>query len=546
MVLAPLGGISLLWNSLLAHVILGEGFSNSMMVGTVLIATGAVLIAIYGVVPDGNHSLDELLALWKRPAFVAFFSVVCLLVVTVLVVAHIGVWRAGRSANDGIYLPADDAVESEPPSNYASPCSTAAIPFRPTAPQHMDSSPSIHSALHSKVVRFASILDDSDGFEGGTAAEPHRVLTLCGLAFAAASGTLSGLCLVLAKGSVELVISTIDYWRTGRGQNEFARPETWFLVAGLAVAAILQLVYLNYSLTFASPALICPLAFCFFNLASIFDGLVFYDQLGRLATHQVILVSLGVVILLLGVWIVSAIQPGGHIEVGTWVEDEMDDDVSVLVAEPDELEAGEGATLLGSNGDEAHLHHEPLELGLDPSHSPPPSPLIESPLSPTQRRRRPRYGTLIPELGSTSHPAMPTGFAFGIGAASPGFALRSNSINHGHGRRGSVSSRSRSNSHSASVAPVVIGRRVSDEHLGLSGVAPIWEEEGSGVRRGRVRPLSLPTAPSPGMLASAPPLDSVEHALADWDTPRERERDRWFRWPVSLWRREGQVKLPEA
>ena len=91
-----------------------------------------------------------------------------------------------------------------------------------------------------------------------------------GLAFATASGTLSGMSLVLAKAAVELLVITINYARTGRGENQFVRAQSWFLVAGLGIGAILQLVYLNYSLTFASPALICPLAFCFFNLSSIF------------------------------------------------------------------------------------------------------------------------------------------------------------------------------------------------------------------------------------------------------------------------------------
>jgi len=76
--------------------------------------------------------------------------------------------------------------------------------------------------------------------------------------------------LILAKAAVELLVLTLDWWRTGNGENQFVRAESWFLVGGLVVGAVLQLVYLNYSLTFASPALICPLAFCFFNLSSIF------------------------------------------------------------------------------------------------------------------------------------------------------------------------------------------------------------------------------------------------------------------------------------
>jgi len=54
------------------------------------------------------------------------------------------------------------------------------------------------------------------------------------------------------------------------------------------------------------------------------DGLVFYDQFGRLRPHQIALVFVGVVVLFLGVWVVSAIQPTGQggVDVGTWVEED--------------------------------------------------------------------------------------------------------------------------------------------------------------------------------------------------------------------------------
>lgn len=479
------------------------------MLSTVLIATGAALIAIFGVVPDGNHSLDELLALWARPPFVAFFVIVCLAVAGVLAIAHITTWRTQRIA-----LPLRDGS----PSNYASPREEAAIPFLRTheTPTRASTSPGRELAGFDAKVRFAE------------PEETNKTLTYCGLAFAAASGTLSGLCLVLAKASVELVITTIDHWRTGKGQNEFARVQTWFLVAGLAVAAVLQLVYLNYSLAFASPALICPLAFCFYNLASIFDGLVFYDQFGRLKPHQLVLVSVGTAILLVGVWTVSAVQPTGDggVEVGTWVEEEWTPwlDEEAVVDEPidetfDELEAAEDATILETEepADSDHDHPvravPPTSVTVPPrSASVPSSP--QSPVSPTQpRRKRLRFGTLIPELAPAG---APTGFAFGIGAASPGFALRSNSVSlsHGPARQYSTPPQRRTRSRSE-----------------VSGHAPA----------SRVRPLSMPIAPIPGPSSAPGAPETVEADLAAWDTPR---RERWrLRFP-SFFGGRGNVKLP--
>jgi hypothetical protein len=144
-------------------------------------------------------------------------------------------------------------------SNYASPHDPSPIPFRTTQGQ----------PKHSKHVHFQPDIDIPSPTTTPTAAQSHS-LTLAGLAFAAASGVLSGMSLILAKAAVELLVLTLDWWRTGNGENQFVRAESWVLVGGLVVGAVLQLVYLNYSLTFASPALICPLAFCFFNLSSIF------------------------------------------------------------------------------------------------------------------------------------------------------------------------------------------------------------------------------------------------------------------------------------
>lgn len=74
-ILAPLGAVSLIYNALLARLILGDTFGKQAILGTALVAGGAVLIAVFGVVPEEEHSLDDLLRLWARPAFLAFFGI---------------------------------------------------------------------------------------------------------------------------------------------------------------------------------------------------------------------------------------------------------------------------------------------------------------------------------------------------------------------------------------------------------------------------------------------------------------------------------------
>lgn len=72
------------------------------------------------------------------------------------------------------------------------------------------------------------------------------------ISYASVSGILSGMCLLFAKSGVELLLLTIG------GNNQFWRWEAWMLVLGLVGFALLQLWYLQKSLVFADPTIVCP------------------------------------------------------------------------------------------------------------------------------------------------------------------------------------------------------------------------------------------------------------------------------------------------
>ena len=180
---------------------------------------------------------------------------------------------------------------------------------------------------------------------------------------------------------------------------------------------------------------------------------MFYDQFGRLAVYQIILVSLGVLVLLVGVWVVSAVQPTGQggVDMGTWVEEEDGDmefeGTSPLFRQSLDHSAGVGgfhesptsssppSPLVPYPQPQPHTRTQPQLHLAQGSTSSPSTPTFHapgvfdspsnpgSPLSPTtsaRRRRRTRYGTLVPDLPQGA----PTGFSIGLGAASPGFVLR--------------------------------------------------------------------------------------------------------------------------
>jgi hypothetical protein len=79
-----------------------------------------------------------------------------------------------------------------------------------------------------------------------------RTRILLAISYASISGIISGMCLIFAKSGVELLLLTFG------GKNQFRRWESWVLVGGLIIFALLQMWYLHKALILANPTLVCP------------------------------------------------------------------------------------------------------------------------------------------------------------------------------------------------------------------------------------------------------------------------------------------------
>jgi magnesium transporter len=86
-VLSTLQASGLVFNSICASLILGEPFTRWSLGGTLLVSSGAILIAIFGAIPEPAHSLDQLLRLMGRRAFVVWMILQAILVIAIIVVA---------------------------------------------------------------------------------------------------------------------------------------------------------------------------------------------------------------------------------------------------------------------------------------------------------------------------------------------------------------------------------------------------------------------------------------------------------------------------
>ena len=273
------------------------------------------------------------------------------------------------------------------------------------------------------------------------------------ISYASASGILSGMCLLFAKSGVELLVLTFT-----TPNNQFVHWQSWLLLLGLVGFALLQLWYLHKSLILADPTLVCPLAFCFYNLSSIFNGLVYYDQFALMSPLKLGMVGLGIVILLGGVWAVSVQsgdEEGTRVEVGTWTEGAeviaseavgvesaavtgnaaIDGAPTVtLTGSPDSRRGTRRSTgLLLSTEDMDRERRESVSPLGSPSGGPTAFPSVRSPTggrhadlghgrepSGTLRNRR-KWSTIFEGQSGTAGVA--AGLSIGLGATSPGFAL---------------------------------------------------------------------------------------------------------------------------
>ncbi|KAJ3575644.1 hypothetical protein NP233_g968 [Leucocoprinus birnbaumii] len=332
-ILAPLGAVSLLWNAFFARLLLGDVFSPWMIIGTILIAGGAVLIGIFGIVPEPTHSLEDLLVLFRRPAFVVYFSLLGTAVCFCLAATHIGEFSWARKAAIAVQVdcPSPPNVDNDTGADHVGDLTlsntvetisdvstvTETTPLLDRKRNHSPPSCTIQQQ------QSLNALD--------------RTRILLAISYASISGIISGMCLIFAKSGVELLLLTFG------GDNQFRRWESWVLGFGLVVFALLQMWYLHKALVLANPTLVCPSAFCFYNISSIVNGLVYFDQVQLIEAFHLGLVGLGIVILLGGVWVVSIHSGGGGVDVGAWSEEDesdIEDEAALSIGEAEQEETG--------------------------------------------------------------------------------------------------------------------------------------------------------------------------------------------------------------
>ena len=229
-----------------------------------------------------------------------------------------------------------------------------------------------------------------------------RIRLIRGMLCGAISGILSAHCLLVAKSAVELLVRTIaDH------SNQFNRWQSWMILLGLVVLALLQLYYLHRGLKLCSTSILYPFVFCVYNIIAILDGLIYFDQTDRITVKESLLIALGTAILLAGVFALSwrlSDQPmqlqrdqGEAIETVKWLDQRIPTPQSALepgfglIPAANAVSAGDEDEFLRPGDDEEALRRPYRALTLPSERTPllrtSTSPMWGRSLTPQKRRR---------------------------------------------------------------------------------------------------------------------------------------------------------------
>ncbi|KAJ2787679.1 hypothetical protein GGI15_000502 [Coemansia interrupta] len=344
-VAAPLAAVGLVANAVFAKYILSSSFARTDALGTLLVSVGSCSVAVFGAIDEPPLSLDDLLLLYKRHAYVVYF-IVYAFVVSALVFSEL-YWRrkisslrsrcldSSSTARFGMNVagtvssrvalnfvtavtstaPATDLIatseaalsEEEQPllGNRSSPCSDASSSYASTAVSPAIGSNDAVDEMYRQ--HFAQANEDLlllSPDEPKTTRAEQVAKYVSGFLSAVISGLICSQTLLLAKSGIGLIVLKF------RGHSQFGDPLALAIVAGLITTALSNLYYIQRALRLCSTLTVVPLCYCSSSLSALVSSLVYFDQMRLLSSLQIAMISAGIVLLASGVALLSSKADG--------------------------------------------------------------------------------------------------------------------------------------------------------------------------------------------------------------------------------------------
>lgn len=334
-ILSPLQAVGLVFNSLCAAWILHEPLTRQSVAGTLLVALGALIIAAFGVVTESSkqHNLKELLRLLQRPQFLLWMALTLILVATVLLAVsskfqsfffntRCTVSSKQYDIYDNLLTPSENFSSSESINSILSVSSNNTL-------NNIDSTKIATSSSSPLLPKTY----DADTQESQTHKFSSKQRLIQGLSYAVVCGILSAHSLLMAKSAVEILVRCV----VDRNTSDLYHYQSYLIVFGFLCFAVSQLFFMNRGLQLCSTAVLYPLVFCVYNVTSILNSIIYFQQTQNMTFRQTIMIALGTLFILLGVLGLSW-HLGWHDDLALDqnrssidIEDDVNNEVSTIV-----------------------------------------------------------------------------------------------------------------------------------------------------------------------------------------------------------------------
>ena len=243
-ILSPLQSIGLLFNTIFHSLILNEPFTDNSLYATIIISIGAFLntYCAYSL-SEPNYDLNEFLILCSNKNFIHWIGLL-ILIISLL----------------STYLFTIDLK--------------------------------IRNQMNIQSNKYYSFL-----FNHPT----DILLQIKGIIFGIISGILSAFSLLLAKSTIEILVHTF----INNDLSSLNNVSTYFIVSLFLTLAISQLFLLNKGLKNVSTSILYPLVFFIYNITTIANSLIFFQQWSQLSYGTFILLIFGSILVMMGVFLLS-------------------------------------------------------------------------------------------------------------------------------------------------------------------------------------------------------------------------------------------------
>ncbi|KAG0677340.1 hypothetical protein C6P40_003638, partial [Pichia californica] len=286
-VLSPLQSIGLVFNTIFHTILLNEPFTNWSLYGTILISLGAFFTAYCGgSLIEPEYTLNQFIEFLKNKNFII------LVLIDILVISLITIF---------IYIIIKQ-INSNLISNHINKLESHIQSLNFKLESYDEQYNLFQIIIRWFIIIIQFILTYYIIILNFIFIHNSNILwKVNGILFGILSGILSGFSILLAKSSIEILITTF----INRNWKSLNETISYFIVIIFLILGILQLYLLNTGLKHISTSVLYPLVFFIYNIISISNSLVFFKQWNQLTYFTLAILIIGSSLVMIGVFLLS-------------------------------------------------------------------------------------------------------------------------------------------------------------------------------------------------------------------------------------------------